>query len=279
MLCQDYLPSHVLQPFVKCYHLRHFAFGRTENLPFKPYAPRPEQTLAFYPRALERLEYTASNKIITRFPSVLIGQYTERCNRHIGGPDFIALLVNFQPGVLHRITGIDFAELTNTDVDAEAVFSKQLPDVNRRLNSAESYDDMIGIVEAFLVGLLKPLTLIPHPIDRVCDWLLARPQDAAVLQLAADACLSRRQFERKFKQRMGISPRLYLRIARMHQAFRHRYHAPQTDWLSIALASGYYDYQHLAKDFLEFAGVLPSAYLLEDTQAPEQIVGLRDSSL
>jgi transcriptional regulator GlxA family with amidase domain len=78
---------------------------------------------------------------------------------------------------------------------------------------------------------------------------------------------------------MGISPKLYTRIARVTKAFRIKYHNPNLDWLSISLWCGYEDYQHLAKDFRDFAGVNPTTYFFEDKKAPERLFGLRDSSL
>lgn len=97
-----------------------------------------------------------------RPPSIITGQYTFRTNRHIA-KDFIVLIVEFQPGVLYRITGIPLYELTNTDLDAEAVFPGEIKSVNRRLNSCADYDEMIAIVETFLLRAIRILKKISTP--------------------------------------------------------------------------------------------------------------------
>lgn len=278
MICQDFLPSPALREYIKCYHLRHFVFSDGIGLPYKPYAPRPEQTLAFYPRGHELVEYVASSKIIKRPRSYIMGQYVERTNRHLGSRDFIVFLVDFQPGVIYRITGIPFYELTNTDIDAEAIFGKEVRWVNERLSATASYEEMIQIVERFLLWLVGSMKRAAHPIDAVANLIIKYPEDARTVQLAKEAFLCSRQFERKFKERLGISPKLYARIARINKAFRIKYNNINEDWLTIALMCGYHDYQHLVKDFQDFAGVTPVNYLVEDTQAPERLFGLQDSS-
>jgi hypothetical protein len=84
------------------YYLRHFVFDAGSPLPYKPYPPRPEQCLCFYPRDPETAEYVGENRKILRPRSVLLGQQTGRMNRHIGR-DFIVLAVNFHPGALFRL--------------------------------------------------------------------------------------------------------------------------------------------------------------------------------
>jgi AraC-like DNA-binding protein len=49
--------------------------------------------------------------------------------------------------------------------------------------------------------------------------------------------------------------------------------SPQKDWLSIALHCGYYDYQHLVKDYKEFTGYTPAQFFAIDNQAPERMLG------
>ena len=278
MICQDFLPSPPLRNYVKCYHLRHFLFADAASMPVKPYAPRPDQQLAFYPRGHELVEHIASQKRIQRPRSMLTGQYTERTNRHLSGPDFLVLLVDFQPGVLYRITGIPFYELTNTFVDAEAIFSADIRVVNERLNSTDDYREMIDIVELFLQKVVGGIRRDRHPIDSITKLVIERPENYSMAHLADAACLCPRQFERQFNQRMGVPPKLFSRIARLNKAYSLKYTTPDVDWLSVALACGYHDYQHLAKDFQRFAGVTPTAYLLEDGNAPERLFGLSDSS-
>lgn len=278
MIFQDYLPNSALREYVKCYHLRHFVFYNDMPVPFKPYAPRPEQTLAFYPRDPEFVEYVSSKEIIQRPRSMIMGQYTVRTNRHVGGRDWIALFVDFQPGVLHRITGIPYHELTNTFIDAESVFSKEIRLVNERLNSTDCYNEIIEIVETFLLMLMQKSKKDFHPIDKATNLIIEHPECASIEWFAKEACLCPRQFERKFKERMGINPKLFARIARLKNAVRMKNNCPGEDWLSIALACGYYDYQHLVKDCQEFTGVAPTAYFLQDTKSAEKVFGLSDTS-
>jgi len=273
------LPSPDLQRYIKCYQFRHFVFSGDVQLPFKPYPPRAEQTLTFYPRDHEYVEYVSAGTIVKRPRAMLMGQYTERTNRHLGGPNFIVFIVEFRPGVLYRITGIPFDDLTNTFVDAECVFSSEMRRVNERLGSATEYEDMIFIVETFLRRLLQSVKRDAHPLDRVTDLLIQCPENFSIDRLADAACLSPRQLERNFRQRMGITPKLFTRIARINKACRMKYTYPNQDWLSVALACGYHDHQHLVKDFKDFAGVAPTAFFLQDQKAPETFFGLPDSSM
>ncbi len=227
----------------------------------------------------EIVEYMESGNLIKRSNSHLIGQYSERTNRHQGSMDFLIILIIFLPGVLYRITGIPFYELNNVSADAEAIFPMEIKQVNERLNSSNDYVEMIGIVENFLLELVKSIKRDAHPLDKVTLNLITHPENTSVIQLAQSSFLGPRQFERRFKERMGISPKLFTRIARVTKAFRIKYHNPDLDWLTNALWCGYEDYQHLAKDFQDFAGVNPTTYFSEDVKSPERLFGLKDSSM
>ena len=277
---QTYLPGMALRQFVKGYQLWHFDFPDNVKLPFKPYAPRPEQALVFCPRGFELVEHTSNGKILQRPRSYIMGQYTERTNRHIGSSDFITLIINFQPGVLHRVTRIPFNELTNTFVDAGAVLGNEVSLINERLNSTDNYNEMIWIVENYLHALMTKVKRETHPLDTVANLLIEHPENAALAKMAGESYLSQRQFERKFAERIGVTPKLFTRIARTSKAFRIKYHHPEQDWLRIALECGYHDYQHLVRDFKEFAGETPTTYLAKDMQiSPERFFGVNDSSL
>jgi transcriptional regulator GlxA family with amidase domain len=46
------------------------------------------------------------------------------------------------------------------------------------------------------------------------------------------------------------------------------------DWLSIAIETGYFDYQHLAKDFKRFSGGTPVSMIDSYESSPERWLGL-----
>ncbi len=259
MLLQDFPPSPALMEYVRLYRLVRFLFSASDSIPFKPYPPRPEHCLSFYPRDTETIEYPNQPTKINNIRSALIGQHSVVTNRHVG-KDFLVIQVIFQPGALFRLTGIPAYELTNAYLDAETIFAKDIREVNARLNSIDNYIDMIKIVETFLYQLIAKNKKEYHAVDRIGNLMLQNVENTSLDWLAKESCLSSKQFERKFNERMGINPKYFARIVKFDKAFRMKNRYPNLDWLSIAIDCGYCDYQHLAKSYKEFTGHSPSAF-------------------
>ncbi|UOQ98451.1 AraC family transcriptional regulator [Hymenobacter sp. 5317J-9] len=273
MLLQDFLPSPPLREYVRIIQVIHFVFEAGVPLPFKAYPPRPEQCLSFYPRDAEAVAYPTGPAKAVRPRAALIGQHAVVSNRYVGR-EFLALQVVLQPGALYRLTSIPQPELTNTYIDAEAVWPAELRQLNERLSSAAAWPEMLPMVEEFLLGRIRRVRTAPHPADAVGRLLLHPSPHLTLDALAGHACLSPRQLDRQFAQRLGVGPALYARIVRFDRAFRLKNSQPGLDWLSIALACGYYDHQHLAKDYRAFTGSSPSAFFEQDNRAPERAFGL-----
>lgn len=274
MTSQDYLPSEPLKPYVKTYRFRHFLFRQQIEQPFKPFPPRPEQCLTFYPRGYEAVENVYSGIKIKRPRSVISGQFTQRINRFISYPEFLMIEVDLHPGALHRLTGVPFKELANKDIDAEALFAPEMGNVNQRLGSAAAYPEMISIIETFLLQLVQKQKKEFLAVDQVLHIMTHDTACCSVDGLAKQSYLSPRQLERKFDERIGISPKTFLRICRFNQSYWMHLKQPWLDWLSIAIACGYNDYQHLVKDYKDFANATPKNFFSEERKAPGRVLGL-----
>lgn len=63
--------------------------------------------------------------------------------------------------------------------------------------------------------------------------------------LASNACLSRKQFERKFLSYIGISPKQFLKIIRFQNAIYFNQTTSFNKLTELAYKVGYYDQSHL----------------------------------
>jgi hypothetical protein len=102
--------------------------------PIKPYPPRPEQCIIFYPRDPLTIEYQNSKRKIVQARSIISGQVISRQNLHIGN-DYIVIKVIFYPGALFHFLQMPLTNITDWNIDAESFFSKEMRLVNERLNS------------------------------------------------------------------------------------------------------------------------------------------------
>ncbi|MEJ7677810.1 MAG: helix-turn-helix domain-containing protein [Segetibacter sp.] len=124
--------------------------------------------------------------------------------------------------------------------------------------------------------MLRKSRVVYSPVDIVAKLLLYNPGQFSLDYLAKESCLSLRQFQRKFSERVGVSPKLFARLSRFDKAFRLKYYRPNLDWLRVAVETGYHDYQHLSKDFLEFANVLPNILIQEEALSPDCYFGFKE---
>jgi AraC-like DNA-binding protein/ketosteroid isomerase-like protein len=92
--------------------------------------------------------------------------------------------------------------------------------------------------------------------------------------VADHAGLSARQFERRFRQAVGISPKLFSRMQRFQRVFP-ALESANVGWADAAVRCGYYDQAHLIRDFREFAGKPPAALVAEDTDLAKHFCAMR----
>ncbi len=274
MLLQDFIPGPSLRSFVKCYRIIHFSFDDAQTIPFKAYPPKPEQTLHFFLKKPFTME-TAVGEIYA--PPILFTPQQTSLVKYFFSSDFWDVQIVFQPAAVFLLTGIPANKLTNQFFEATNIFSKNIQCTFAQLQEAPTYNDLINIAETFAKDLIRNARKESLLIDAACEQMIHRHGNISVEWLANESCYCTKQFKRKFIERVGLPPKTYARILRLNRTYNIRNSFPDKDWAVIAAECGYFDYQHLSKDYKEFTRLTPSALHLLEKDSPENILGLTKS--
>jgi AraC-like DNA-binding protein len=267
-------PAPALRGWVRQHQVIRLRFAGGLAVPIKPYWPRPAAALAFYLRDPERVMLSAGAPHRLKPRAAIIGQPRVATLRQ-GGLDFSVYQIEFEPGALHRLTGLPLDSLTDEWVDAEAVFPPAFRQMVDRLAQHDEPDQLIAHAEAWLIPLVGAPRRPQAAADHVA-WQLLHGDGPGLDALALAHGLDVRQLRRQFAARTGVSPRLFGRVARFDRLVRLANAAPQARWLDLALDAGYHDHQHLARDFREFTRMSPSAFRQLELQAPERQFGFQE---
>lgn len=247
-----------LQGFVKGYwYIR--VQSKVTLLPM-PFAAIPEQCLYFYPK--ERPTAEANNRTFTAQKAIINGQQISRHTLFVPN-DYLMFKVIFQPSGLFRLFGVPMTLFADKFEDLTLVLGKEIKEVKEKIEETEDFDVMVATIEAFLSKKAVNGKVEERPIDAVIPLMHSNPH-FSLDKLADDACLSSRQFERKFLERTGVTPKLYQRLIRFNQAMKLRQQFPTQSWLKIAYDCGYFDQMHLLRDFKQFTGEVPTSFDFEN---------------
>ena len=178
--------------------------------------------------------------------------------------------VRFQPGALYNFIQIPLTEFLHRNIDAELVLGREIREVNEELADAPDYETMLAIVETYLWTKIRQINKANYPFERIGRLIQDNPQSFSLKKMAREVCMSPSQFERKFQLQTGVTPKFFSRICRFYQAFELKTRKPALDWLSIAVRTGYSDYQHLVKDFKQFSGNVPNLLIEEYSSSVER---------
>lgn len=105
--------------------------------------------------------------------------------------------------------------------------------------------------------------------DRVQDYVAERMRGAVIDEtvraavaamlsgeaFTPPAVLSERQWQRRFKAEVGVSPRQFQSVLRFRRVFDEIDKPGPPGWVEAALAAGYFDQPQMARDFRRFLGV------------------------
>jgi AraC-like DNA-binding protein len=273
MFIIDILPDKNLQHLIRKYQVIRWQFPNTVTPPAKYLAPRPEHSLTFYLRDKQAFKFIDSNSIDV-YPNVILSGIHHSTLLRECGNDFWAYKIIFQPSALHLLTNLPAKILTNNYIDAEAVLGKEITDLYKRINSLNQVEEVTVHIEQYLKKWITKTKKETHALDYVVTDMVKNTTYYPLDLLAKKSYLSPRQLIRKFEERVGLSPKLFDKIIRFDSAYRLKNSKPNLDWLCIAIQTGYYDYQHLSKDYKLFTKCTPQEYFTIDTKAPERHFGL-----
>lgn len=172
--------------------------------------------------------------------------------------------VHFKPGGAFPFLGVPAGELQNRHVSLDDLWGSYADEVHTRVLEAPTPEGKIRALEEGLLGRLL------QPLERhgAVDFALrefSRPTTRLVSDVTSQIGMSSRRFADRFRDEVGLTPKLFCRVRRFQDALRRVHRREQVDWADVALDCGYFDQSHFNHDFRAFAGLSPSAYLASHT--------------
>jgi AraC-like DNA-binding protein len=204
-------------------------------------------------------------------PSALVvGSQTRRvADLQIAG-HYAAFSINFQPAGIYRLFGVPGSELVDRAEDAAVVLDPGFGSLLQQLREFTDVASMVKATEAFLLGRLHGARSA-HPVQRAA--LALRRSNGAInlADLVQTTGHTMRHFDRTFLSQLGMTPKRYARISRFAFAWRLKFERPGLTWTDVSHEAGYFDQNHLVKDFKSLVGEVPSAYLRVMAATPEPL--------
>lgn len=172
-----------------------------------------------------------------------------------------AMGVVFRPGGVHPFLNMPADAFHDKNVSLDLIWGSIAQTLRDRLRSAIHPAERFRVLEIALLERLNQRVQLSACVRYALQEFGRRPQIPMVQELAHETGLSRRRFGRLFREQVGLTPKLYGRMRRFQNTLKLLAADASTDWAQVALSAGYYDQSHLAREFRDFSGLSPTAYL------------------
>ena len=263
MFYRKYQPSALLTPFIECYYI------------WDSEGPLPEpMTVESPPSSFcaivfnYRDGYHLQNKKYENLdvPAQFISGPSIYTYKLLLQGDIGMAGIVFKPAALATMFQLPMFEYTEERIDLYKIFRKEIIDKYVRcFREAESEDRRAKLLEDFIMQQYHLRKPEPDYIDQAANLIIERNGMLQVTDLLKDSHMSRRTFERRFFQKVGLSPKYLARIRRLGYLCNLIAGKKKVDWAKVFYECEFYDQSHFIKDFKEFTGRTPQQYLAENT--------------
>lgn len=180
-----------------------------------------------------------------------------------GGQNSSMFVISFKPGCSYPFLHLPLEELTNLVVDAELVLGNEILELRNQLLEPSIPEAKFSLAEQWLTKSARHARLPEAVVHFGVESILNDPSLQSLDQIAQQTGYSHKQFIHLFKRYVGLTPKVFQRMIRFNTVLQQVHTRERVNWTSVALDCGYYDQAHFIKEFREFAGFNPKAYLME----------------
>lgn len=169
--------------------------------------------------------------------------------------------------------GVPAGALAGLDLDAADLLGRAGDDLHERMQATTSWTQRFRLLDESLGRLADPSRRPPMEVCHAWHLLRASHGTARVADLARAVGWSERHLAARFRVEIGLTPKTAARVIRFDRARRM---IPGSNGAIVAATCGYADQSHLVRDFVEFTGLAPSAWLAAEVgnlQAADDAAG------
>jgi AraC-like DNA-binding protein len=203
-----------------------------------------------------------------------VGQITGPLLLRPSGPAEM-LGIQFRPYGAAQLLGLPMCELTDSAIALEDL-SRRLARELERLRQLPSLTRALAVLDSILHAFSQQ-ACTDDPVSYAVRAIEGTGGLTSVRDVADHIGWSTRQLQRRFKDTVGISPKLFGRMQRFQRVLR-AMEGSASDWIDAAGRCGYYDQAHLIRDFREFSGRTPTALLDQEIDLVRHFVQARAMS-
>ena len=257
MRYQKFKPAAALVPFIECYFI--WEGDAVDGLKVQS-PPSGFSSMVFNYRA----PYLASvyQGRLSEVPRCFVsGQFTSNYTLELKGKIGMAGIV-LRPCSLYNFFRIRMSQFVNARVSIS--FIPGLPEeiLYTAVANQSSDEDRVKILEELMLSYLTVGKSNLSVIDEAVDYIDNSKGCMSIEAVAEHLQISRRYLEKKFLEKVGVSPKFYSRLKRFGALSNKIVHSEKIDWQEIVIEYGFHDQSHLVKEFIEFNQMNPSQYHL-----------------
>ncbi|MEE4197887.1 MAG: helix-turn-helix transcriptional regulator [Bacteroidales bacterium] len=250
-------PSKILQPYIKQYWcIDHVSLHGEKHIQRIIPSGLPELSLYFgnRPRILGNKKDFEDNFILT-------GHQKEFYDLQID-QELSVFSIVFQPQGLMTFFHFPLNELYNQSIPLKYLNKKFAQLVLPQLANKQTFEKRVQLADYYFSGILKEehnrfnFKRINHAIKIVRQSRGKIP----IENLASETCMSRKQFERKFLELIGTTPKQYLKTIRFQFSLYLKSRHKNFTITDLAYEAGYYDQSHFINEFKLQTGITPKQY-------------------
>ncbi len=189
-------------------------------------------------------------------PSYVIGQITYPIHGYAVGL-LTFLVVFFQPLGMYQLFGGNMNRLANKSVDLfDFLGDEKAAELMQKLQAKDDTDSRVDILNKFF--LQQKVTDNCDNEKKVLDIIHKAQGNIRIKEMEEALSISRRTLERYFKEKIGISPKVYAQIFRFKCAMQYLEANPNTTWTELTYGNGFFDQSHMIRYFKEYLKVSPN---------------------
>ncbi|MDQ0045538.1 helix-turn-helix transcriptional regulator [Variovorax boronicumulans] len=170
--------------------------------------------------------------------------------------------VTLRPGAAAALLGLPAGEIAGQAVHLDELWQGGAAELLARMAEAPDDAARAALLQSALERRLRGGGSAVHAAAMHAARLIAESGGRRPLRdVAAAVGVGERRLQQLFHAHVGLSPRAWARLARLHDCMRALRLQSAPAWADVAVESGFYDQSHLVNEFRALCGVTPTEFM------------------